>query len=375
MTAALGIGIIGAGWITRAHALAIRTLPHLDALGRPVRITMLAARNPERGAAMAGRIGVEAFTTDWRELVEDPTVHVVANLTAVAGHRAPTEAALALGKPVLCEKPLGVDRLEARALADAAAAVATTGVQAACGFNYRYLPAMRLAREIVLSGRLGRIVRFRAAYLQDHAIVASPRPPNGSRAVTDYAHVVDFLRYLGCEALAVQAMSAKLVEAGPDVEDAYVAAVDLRGGGLASLEVSRAALGWKGRQVVEANGTLGSLWWNMEDLNRLHVFYAADEADGTGGFRDVLVTQPDHPGLGPWWPAGHTLGWESSFIQEWHDFLSAVINGHPIPAHQATFEDGYEAAVLCDAILTSALEGRRVTIQEMAVEHPPAVPN
>ncbi len=87
--------------------------------------------------------------------------------------------------------------------------------------------------------------------------------------------------------------------------------------------------------------------------------------DGTGGFRDVLVTQPDHPTLGPWWPAGHTIGWEHGFIHEWHDFASAVIEGRPIPAHQASFEDGYQAAVICDAILTSAREGRRVAIDEM----------
>ena len=172
--------------------------------------------------------------------------------------------------------------------------------------------------------------------------------------MTDYAHIVDFLRYLGCEADAVQATTAKLTESGPDVEDAYVAAVDLRGGGIGSLEASRVARGWKGRQVVEVNGTEGSLWWDMEDLNRLHVFYAADEAAGIGGFRDVLVTQPDHPFLAQWWPPGHThrLGAAASSTSG-RTSSAAVIEDRPVPAHQATFEDGYQAAVLCDAILTS----------------------
>jgi predicted dehydrogenase len=370
MSDLLGIGIIGAGWITRAHGLAIRTLPHLEPLGRPVRITMLAARGRERGEAMARHLEVDRFTTDWREVVEDPAVHIVANLTAVTGHREATEAALALGKPVLCEKPLGVDRFEAGAMA---AAAATAGVQAATGFNYRYVPAMRLAREIVRSGALGTIVQFRATYLQDYAAVASAlQPPNGSRAVSDYAHIVDFLRYLGCAAEAVQATTAKLTATGPDVEDAYVAAVDLVGGGIASLEASRVARGWKGRQVVEVNGTTGALWWNMEDMNRLHVFYGADEAEGTGGFRDVLVTQPDHPSLASWWPPGHTVGWEHGFIHEWHDLVAAVIAGGPLPPHQATFEDGYEAALICDAILTSAHEGRRVAMDEMRSAAPAA---
>ena len=366
MSDQLGVGVIGAGWIARAHGLAIRTLPHLDPLGRPVRITMLAARGREKGEAMARHLEVDRFTTDWRELVEDPAVDVVANLTAVGGHREASEAALALGKPVLCEKPLGVDRFEAASMAAAAARAATSGVQAVTGFNYRYMPAMRLAREIALAGALGRILHFRATYLQDYALVATKAmAPNGSRAVPDYAHIIDFVRYLGCEVAAVQATAAKLTATGPDVEDAYVAAVDLRGGGIGSLEASRVARGWKGRQVVELNGTDGALWWNMEDLNHLHVFYGADEAAGMGGFRDILVTQADHPSMRSWWTPGHGIGWEHGFIHQWHDFASAVIEGRPVPAHQATFEDGYQATLICDAILASARDGRRVTIDEM----------
>ena len=368
----VGVGILGAGWITRAHVLAIRTLPLVAPVGRPVGVVMLAARDRERAAAMAARLEIDRVTTDWREVVEDPSVQVVANLMGVTAHREATEAALALGKPVLCEKPLGVDRFEARSMTAAATAA---GVPAVVGFNYRFVPAMRLAHEIVASGALGSIVHFRAVYLQDYAALPAPLlPHNGSRAVTDYAHIVDFLHYLGGEAEAVQATAAKLTADGPDVEDAYVAAIDLRGGGVGSLEASRVARGWKGRQVVELDGTLGSVWWDMEDLNRLHVFYAADEAAGTGGFRDVLVTQRDHPYLARWWPPGHTLGWEHSFVHEWHDFLGAVVAGEPVPAHQATFADGERAAVLCDAILTSAREGRRVLTSELAAAEPSGSP-
>ncbi len=369
MSDPLRVGILGAGWITRAHVHAIRTIGHMAPLGRPVTVTALAARNRERGEAMARDLGIERFSTDWVDIVDDPNVDIVANLLGASAHVEGTEAALALGKPVLCEKPLGADRFEAHRLMSAAA---RAGVPAACGFNYRYVPAMRLAREIIEAGELGDVVQFRAVYLQDHAAGPAPlRPHNGSRAVTDYAHVVDFLRYLGCEAEAVQATTAKLTTFGPDVEDAYVAAIDLRGGGIASLEVSRVAWGWKGRQIVEFYGTRGSLWWDMEDLNRLHVFYSGDEAGRTGGFRDILVTQPDHPFLGIWWPPGHTLGWEHSFVHEWRDLLSAIVDGRPTSPEQATFEDGYEAAVLCDAILTSSHEGRRVRVDELRVAaHP-----
>ena len=359
------IGLLGAGWITRAHGHALHTLNHVTPLARPVELAALAARHPERGAAMAGDLGIARFTTDWREVVDDREVDVVAVLLGETAHREATEAAFALGKPVLCEKPLGRDRLEAGAML---AAARRAGVHAAVGFNYRYMPAMRLAREIVDSGRLGRCLQFRAVYLQDHAAGEVPtRKPNVSRAITDYCHIIDFLRYLGNEAEAVQATAAKLTAAdvGVDVEDAYVAAVELRGGGIASLEASRVAWGWKGRQVVEFNGTEGSLWWDMEDLNRLHVFYASDEADRTGGFRDILVSQPDHPFMDMWWPPGHTVGWEHSFVHEWRDFLTAVIDDRPLPPEQASFEDGYQAAVLCDAVIIAATEKRRVTIDEM----------
>jgi predicted dehydrogenase len=363
MNEPIGIGILGAGWITRAHGHALRTIGHMAPLARPIRLVALSARRAEQGEALADELGVDRFTTDWAEVVNDPNVHVVANLQGTPAHREATEAALTLGKPVLCEKPLGADRFEAGHMA---AAAARAGVPAVCGFNSRYMPAMRLARDIVHRGELGDVVHFRAVYLQDHAAVRpAVRKPASSGAVTDYAHIVDFLRYLGCEAEAVQASAAKLTDEGPDVEDAYVAAIDLRGGGLASLEASRVARGWKGHQRVEVNGTDGSLWWDMEDLNRLHVFYAADEKRGTGGFRDILVTQPEHPFNDLWWPPGHPLGWEHSFMHQWRDFLSAIIDERPISGEQATFEDGYEAAVLCDAIVISAREQRRVLLEEM----------
>ena len=288
MAEPIRIGLLGAGWITRAHAHALLTLNHVTPLARPIRMTALAARSPERGEAMARDFGIDRFSTDWREVVDDPDVDVVAVLPGETAHREATEAALAQGKPVLCEKPLGRDRFEAAAMLDAAR---RAGVQAATGFNYRYMPAMRLAREIVDSGRLGRCLQFRALYLQDHAAGSVPsRKPNVSRAITDYCHIIDFLRYLGNEAEAVQATAAKLTAA--DVGGRPGGRLRRRdrpaGGGIASLEASRVAWGWKGRQVIEFNGTEGSLWWDMEDLNRLHVFYR-----GRRGGPDRRV--PRHP--------------------------------------------------------------------------------
>jgi predicted dehydrogenase len=354
----IGVGFVGYGWISRAHAHAIHTLNHLAPLPRRIRLVSIAGRREEPLEATARELGFERRTTSVDELVADPEVDVVAVLTAAEGHVEPTLAALAAGKPVLCEKPLGMDSTEARALLDAAE---EEHVPHVCGFNYRYVPAVTLARELVSSGRLGDLRHYRAVYLQDYQLLAQqPRTSGGAGAVRDYSHLVDMLRFLAAEPHALTATTAEFVS---EREDAFAALLELPGGATGALEASRCALGWKGHQRVEINGSAGSLWWDMEDLNRLHVFLAEDEAEGLGGFRDILVTRPDHPYLAEWWPPGHTLGWDATFVHQWRDFLEAVIEDRPVPDRQASFHDGYRAAVLCEAILTAADEGRRIEIE------------
>jgi predicted dehydrogenase len=358
---AIGVGVLGYGWITRAHAHALHTLNHLEPLPRRVRLVSLAGRRPEPLEAAARELGFERWTTSWEELVDDPEVDVVANLNAVEGHAEPSLAALAAGKPVLCEKPLGATLDEARALRDAAE---EAGVANAVGFNYRYVPAVALAKETVDAGRLGELRHYRALYLQDYQVAGGqPRSSGGAGAVLDYVHLVDLLRFLVGEPQAVTARTASFVS---DVDDAYAAILELGDGAIATLEASRVASGWKGRHRVELNGSDGSIWWDMEDPNRLHVFLFADERERLGGFRDIVVTQPDHPFLAQWWPPGHVLGWEHSFVHQWRDFLSAVLEDRAVPERQASFEDGYRAAILCEAIHRSGREGRRVSIAETA---------
>jgi predicted dehydrogenase len=358
---AIGIGFVGYGWISRAHAHALHTLNHLAPLSKRIRLVSIAGRRVEPLEAAARELGFERSTTSVEELVEDPEVDVVATLTAAEGHEALTLAALAAGKPVLCEKPLGLDAAESHRLLEAAE---ETGVAHACGFNYRYFPAVALARELISSGRLGELRHYRAMYLQDYQLLAQqPRSSGGAGAVRDYSHLVDMLRFLVAEP---RALTARTAHFGSEREDAYSAVLELPGGALGSLEASRCALGWKGRQRVEVNGSEGSLWWDMEDLNRLHVFLADDEEEGLGGFRDVLVTRPDHPFLAEWWPPGHVLGWDATFVHQWRDFLGSVLEDSPVPDRQATFEDGYRAAVVCDAIVTAAEEGRRIEIEPVA---------
>jgi predicted dehydrogenase len=364
----------------RTHAHALRTVERLAPVGRPIRLVAIAGRNKERVSAAATALGFERATTDWAEVVSDSEVTVVANLGPTGAHSDPCIAALSAGKAVLCEKPLAGDPRAARAMRDAAR---MSSCPAACGFNYRFVPALRLARDVVASGRIGKVRHFRAAYLQDWA--ASPtvartwRFTGSTRAngtVGDYAHIVDMCRYLAGEPTSAVARAARFIEQRPDPDDAsrslpvesedwYAAALQLACGASATLEASRCATGWKGRQVVEVYGSEGSLWWNLEDLNRLHVFTVADEKVGLGGFRDVLVTQPDHPFMELWWAPGHILGWEHTFIHQWREFLVSVVEGNELSKAQASFEDGYRASVVCEAISDAAESGAAVDVQEV----------
>jgi predicted dehydrogenase len=356
----IGIGLIGYGWIARAHAHAIVTVDHIARLPRCLELTAVAGRDASRAADFGAELGFGRSTGDWREVAEAEDVDVVVVATPVEAHAEAVASALRARKAVLCEKPLGVDAEEALELVDLAG---EAGVTHAVGFNYRYVPAVALARELVRSGRLGDLRHYRGLYLQDYQVLGTQTRPShgGAGAVLDYVHLVDMLRFLAGEPEALSAQTSAFVS---PTEDQFAAVLDLADGATATLEASRCALGWKGRHRVELNGSAGSLWWDMEDPNRLHVFFLDDEREGLGGFRDVIVTNPDHPFLDRWWPPGHVLGWEHAMVNQWRDFLEAVVEERPVSARQASFADGHSAAVLCEAILASAREGRRVELAQ-----------
>jgi predicted dehydrogenase len=352
----------------RVHAHALHTIGHVAPLERPLRLVTIAGRDPTRTENAARLLGFESHTTRWEEVVEDPRVQVIANLGPNDLHAAPCIAALEAGKSVLCEKPLGANLDDSKAMAAAAASSRATS---ACGFNYRFVPAVALARQLVERGALGDLQRFSATYLQDWASSPALRGIWRFRgdgaldgAVGDYAHIVDLMRHLAGEPRTVFAQAATFHEERR-TEDAYSATVSLDGGALATLQGSRVAIGWKGRHTIELNGSKGSLWWDMEDLNRLHVALESDRAGGLHGFRDVLVTEREHPFQTQWWAPGHVLGWEHTFTHQWQAFLEAVIAGAPAPPEQASFADGFLADRICTAILDSARTG-----QPQALEAP-----
>jgi predicted dehydrogenase len=359
----VGVGMLGYAFMGKAHSHAFRTIAHMTWPPPLVpRLVSIAGRTEERVAEAARRYGYERWTTDWRDLVADPEVGLFDNGGPNDVHAEPTIAAAEAGKHVVCEKPLGRTADESYEIWQR---VAATGVQHMCAFNYRFVPAVRLAREMVEAGELGDIRHFRGRYLQDwgdsHAEVwRFDAAVAGSGALGDLAaHVVDLARYLAGEITAVSGFVRTFV-AGREVDDAVEATVEFENGAVGTLEATRLALGRRNAFQWEINGTEGSLAFDLERLNELEVFRAGD--DQARGFRRVLVTEASHPFLEHWWPPGHIVGWGDTFVHELHHLLGAVAGRHGVAPHGATFEDGYRAAEVCDAIVRSSDSGRREAV-------------
>jgi predicted dehydrogenase len=370
----IGVGMLGYAFMGKAHSNAWRTLAYMT-WPPPLmpRLVSVAGRNAGAVAEAAERYGFCDHATDWRQVVADDRVEIFDNTGPNDLHGAPTIAAAEAGKHVICEKPLGRTADEAYEIWRR---VDACGVQHLAAFNYRFVPAIRLAREMIEAGEIGEIRHYRAQYLQDW--LTDPDAPAtwrmngeqaGSGALGDLgSHIVDLGRYLVGEIATVAASVRTFVGERPggtvDVDDAFSATVEFAGGALGVLEATRVAAGRKNALRFEINGTKGSLAFDLERLNELEV-HLVDSTPGrrAQGFRTVSVTAPDHPFLASWWPEGHVLGWEHTFVHELHHFLSAIRDGGPVTPHGADFRDGYRAAEVCDAIIRSADAGRRETVR------------
>jgi predicted dehydrogenase len=367
----IGVGMLGYAFMGKAHSNAYKTLsymtwppPYLP------RLVSIAGRNEEAVAEAARRYGFEGYVTDWRELVQDERIALFDNSGPNNLHTEPSIAAAEAGKHVICEKPLGRDANESY---EAWQRVDAAGVKHMCAFNYRFVPAVRLARQMIEAGELGEIFHFRGRYLQEWAV--DPDSPivwrlskeaAGSGALGDLgAHVIDLARYLlGQEVTTVSALSKTFIESREgtkvDVDDAIEAAVEFSRGALGTLEASRFCPGRRNGLAFEINGSKGSIAFNLERLNELDVYLTGSEPGASAqGFRSVLVSEADHPFWEWWWPRGHIIGWEHTFVHELHHLLSAIRDDGDVAPHGATFEDGYRCAEVCDAVLRSAESGRR----------------
>ena len=357
--------MLGHGFIGRAHLHALRSVGYM-AWPPPLvpRLVEIVGRRPQAVAEAARRYGFERAATDWRVLVEDPAIQLFDNAGPNDLHCEPTLAALRAGKHVLCEKPLGRSAPESHELWQAAVAA---GVVHMCGFNYRFVPAVRLAREMIEAGELGEIHGFHGVYFQDW--LAHPESPYvwrldrqraGSGALGDIgSHVVDLARFLVGEIASVSGCVRTVVPERPgglvDVDDTVEATLEFESGAGGSLSASRLCHGRSNSLGFEVSGTRGSLAFDLERMNELEV-HLDDSRPGprAQGFRRVLVTEPDHPYLEHWWPPGHVLGWGDTFVHEIHHLLSAIAGEREVAPYGATFEDGYRAAEVCDAILRSS---------------------
>ena len=378
MPPTLGVGLIGYAFMGAAHSQAWRTAPHFFDLPLTPDLTVLVGRDRVRPEAAAARLGWRETETDWRRLLERDDVALVDVCTPGDSHAEIAIAALEAGKHVLCEKPLANSVPEAEAMAEAAARAAARGERSMGGFTYRRVPAIGLARELVAQGRLGEIRHVRAQYLQDW--IADPAAPMswrlqkeraGSGALGDIgAHIIDLTQYItGQRLTGVSALLETFVEERPlpasegslsgvagqgtgrvTVDDAAVFLGRFDGGALATFEATRFALGRKNAIRIEVNGSRGSLAFDFEDMNVLH-FYDGDEPAATAGFRRIVVTEPDHPYVGAWWPAGHGLGYEHGFTHQVVDLVTAIAKGEdPTPS----FADGLQVQRVLDAVERSA---------------------
>lgn len=378
---AIGIGMLGYAFMGKAHANAFKKLAYIwDPPPAFPKLVGISGRDEASVQHAAERYGYAHAYTDWREMIANEEIQLLDNGGPNHLHAEPSIAAAEAGKHVLCEKPLARSADEARAMWEAAERAC---VKHMTGFNYRFVPALRQARDLIQSGALGRIYHFRARYLQeslvspDHPMTwRHERETAGSGALGDLgAHIIDLARFLVGEITCVGALTRTFTTERPwadgsgtgrvSVDDAFAATIEFDIGAIGTLEASRVASGRKNHQVIEINGEKGSIAFNLERLNELNVYWEDEDPAETRGFHNALVTEGHHPWLQRWWPRGHVLGWEHTFVHEIAHLLDCIVNDRPVAPEGATFEDGYRAALVSDAILASADSHTFVKIEEL----------
>ena len=373
--AVVRIGMLGCGFMGKCHSNAYKKIPYIyAAAGLMPRLELLCDKQEDLVGREAARYGYERFCTDWNELVADDRVDVLDNCGPDPAHPEPCIAALRRGKHVICEKPMAISVEDARRMRDAAAVASG---KAMCTFNYRFMPAVRLAKDLIAEGRIGTVYHLRANYLQMAGHDPGLRPdqawysawPHSGGLQGIGSHAIDQCRFLLGEIKSVSALvrtfnaPRAIPSAGdPNVlaDEGAAAVLEFDGGALGVLESSVVATGHKNYLSWEVNGSKGSLKWDMEHPNSLLACLEGRDGAKLLGFSEVSVTEQEHPYVGPWWPHGHNLGWEHSHIIEKFHFLDAVAHGRPLSPYNATFEDGYRVAVIIAAMRESSRSGRRL---------------
>src|SRR6476660_3549738 len=373
MARPLNIGMIGYGFMGRAHSNAYAQVNHFfDLEYRPV-LKAVCARDEAKAKEFAAKWGYESVETDWRKLLERKDIDAIDICTPNNTHREIALAAAKAGKMILCEKPLSMNTAEGEEMCRAVEAAKVPNM---VWYNYRRVPAVTLAKQLIDQGRLGKIFHFRAKFLQDWTISADL--PQGGAALwrldvaaagsggTGYllAHCIDTAIWLNGPIAKVTAMtetfikqrqhnlSGKVEPVGIDDACAFLARFD--NGSMATFESTRYARGHKAEYTFEINGEHASIAWDLHDLHRMDFFDHKDEGI-LRGWRSVHVTDGDHPYMKHWWVPGLQIGYEHTFVHQVADFIEGLSNKQP--AHP-TFKDALETQRVCDAVLNSAKSGQ-----------------
>lgn len=372
----LRIGLIGYNFMGKAHSNAWRQAPRFFDLPANVELHTICGRSPESVRKAATQLGWSNTSTDWRSVVANPDIDVVDICTPNDSHHEIAIEAAKHGKAILCEKPLAMNISQCEEMV---AAVKKARVVNMVCHNYRRIPAIALAKKMIERGDLGdRIFHYRARYAQDW--IADPTFPlvwrlqakiagSGTHGDID-AHIIDLGRYLVGEVKEVCGLMETFVKERPllaeagaglsaksakkmgrvTVDDAVSWIGRFSNGAVANMEATRFAHGRKNHITLEINGSKGSLAFDFEDMNRLKFYSTSDPADASG-FRDILVTEASQPYAGAWWPPGHIIGYEHTFVNTFADFISAVVAGKSV---QPTFADGLANEKVLAAVEQSA---------------------
>ena len=377
MSKPLRIGMIGYGFMGRAHSNGYnRVKDFFDLEYLPV-LQAVAARDPEKAQAFADRWGYKRVETDWRKLVAADDIDVIDICTPNNLHAEIAIEAAKHGKAILCEKPLSMDTAQGETMC---AAVEKAGVPNMVWYNYRRIPAVTFAKQIIDSGKLGRVFHYRAEFLQDWTINADlpqggaalwrlDAAAAGSGVTGDLlAHCIDTALWLNGSVSDVTAMTETFVKERThqltgkvekvSIDDACSFLCHFKNGSLGLFESTRYARGHKALYTFEINGENMSLKWDLHDLHRLQVFDYKDEGP-MRGWKSVHVTDSDHPYMDKWWVPGLAIGYEHSFVHQVADFLEAYAKKQPA---RPTFRDALETQKVCDAVLASAKSHQWVTV-------------
>lgn len=385
MSKVLRVAMIGYGFMGKVHSHAWRSVNHFFPDAPKVEMSVICGRSQEAVEKARQLFGWNEAETDWKRIVARSDIDIIDICTAGDSHKEIAIAALKAGKHVICEKPLANNAAEANAMANSASEAASNGTKSMVAFNYRRVPALAVAKQLIDSGKIGKIFHVRANYLQDWII--DPEFPlvwrldkktAGSGALGDIAaHIIDASYFLtGSRILSVSGQLKTFIKERPlpgnytglsagsssgrgevTVDDTAVFTANFDNGAIGVFEATRFAAGRKNAMSIEINGSKGSIYFNFEDMNEL-LFHDHTLESHEAGFRKILATDAAQPYVAAWWPPGHIIGYEHTFTHEIYDFVKAIdSNLNPSPS----FSDGLYVQRVLDAVESSAGNNSQLT--------------